>query len=112
MIEKQKQFYNNVSETVRILGVHFDPKLTFKNHIKITLDRVRKDVYKLIKIANCKYYNLNAHTIWKIWTSAIRPKIEYAICTTSSATNFEKLEKIQNKVAKIDVIVELIAKRQ
>ena len=100
-IKRQNKFYNNVSETVRILGVHFDPKLKFDKHIEQTTNRIRKDVYKLIKITKCKYYNLNAHTIWKLWTSAIRPKIEYALCTISSATTFKTLDKIQNKVARI-----------
>ena len=97
---QDKQEYN-VPDSVRILGVFFDPKLSLNEHINKTYDRCNKDIYKLIKIANCKYYKLSAFTIWKLWVSGIRPKIEYALCTVSSASKFKKFEQLQNRVAKL-----------
>ena len=97
----QENHIHKLPESVRILGVHFDPKLTLNKHIEITLNRVKKDMYKLIRIAHCKLYQLNAHTMWKLYTSVIRPKLEYALCTISSASYFEKFNQLQLKIAKI-----------
>ena len=91
---------NKFSDTVRILGVHFDPKLNFKKHIEVTMDRIRKDIFKLKRISKSKYYKIGNRAIWKIWMSTIRPKIEYALCTVSSASNLNVFDKIQSRIAK------------
>ena len=52
----QKQSKNNLPDSVRILGVFFDPELYFKNHLKIVLEKAEKKLHCLMKLAFCKYY--------------------------------------------------------
>ena len=55
------------------------------------------------KIAYCKYYRLSTYSLWKIWTTVIKPKIMYGICTFSSINDktFEELESLQYEAARI-----------
>ena len=99
--QQQQQQFGDLPESLRLLGVNLDPKLLYNKHIEISLNKVNKDIYKLIKIANCKYYRLSAFTIWKLWISTIRPKLEYAISTISQSQQFKIINNTQIRVAKI-----------
>ena len=48
-------------------------------------------------MAKCKFYNFNANTIYRLFASVIRPKLEYALCTISSSKKWKLIEKIQRR---------------
>ena len=93
----------NLTKYVRILGLMFDPKLFWNEHVNILIEKCKFRLHQLRKIAYCKYYKFNANTIWKLWLSVIKPKIMYGICTYSSVndTCFNKLEALQLEAARI-----------
>ena len=101
MAKKQKFAQHELPLSFRILGVHFDPELYFNEHINIVKQKVQKKLHCLLKLAYCKYYNFNPFTIYKLFETVIRPKMEYALCTVSAATKFKELEKIQKRAIRI-----------
>ena len=93
----------NMSKYVRILGIMFDPKLFWKEHLNILIQNCKIKLHQLRKIAYCKYYKLSAFAIWKLWLTVIKPKIMYGICTYNALndSDFYKLEQLQLEAAKI-----------
>ena len=55
---------NDLPKSVRILGIHFDPKMYFNEHLKIVLNKAKYKLYKLQQLAYCTYYQFGAHTIY------------------------------------------------
>ena len=92
-----KRTIHELPESVRLLDVHFDPKLYLNNHIDIILEKAERKLYCLHKMARCKFYNFSAMTIYKLFESGIRPKLEYALCTVSSSKKWKLIEKIQHR---------------
>ena len=54
-----------------------------------------------MKLAFCKYYKFKPMTIYKLFESVIRPKLEYALCTTANKTRMEAITKIQKRSIRI-----------
>ena len=88
-------------KSVRILGIHFDSKLYFNEHLNIVLNKVKYKMYKLQQLAYCKYYQFSAHTIFKLYESVIQPKLEYGLYTIANKHKIEILETFRRKAAKI-----------
>ena len=63
--ELQKQSKKELLESVRILGVFFDPEMYFKDHIKIVTRKVEKKLHCLLKLAHCKYYKFKPYVIYR-----------------------------------------------
>ena len=63
--KQQKQTKIDLPESVRILGVHFDPGLYFNDHLKIVKSKVEKKFHCLLKLAFCRYYHFKPSTIYK-----------------------------------------------
>ena len=87
--------------SIRILGVHFDPELFLNQHIEIVQKKVEKKLNMLTRLAFCKYYDFKPYVIHKLFETVIRPQLEYALCTTSTASRFKELEKIQKRALRI-----------
>ena len=47
--KRQKQSINDLPESVRILGVHFDPEMFFHDHIRIVRKKVEEKIHCLLK---------------------------------------------------------------
>ena len=92
---------HSIPPNVRILGLLFDPHLTWTDQINKLLKRCNKKIYQLARIANYNEFNLTPHNVWKLYTATIRPIIEYGITTFGSAKLFNKLETIHNKAMRI-----------
>ena len=101
--DKKRQMWSKhkLPLSVRILGVYFDPEMYFNEHILTIIGKTEKKLYGLTKLAYCKYYNFKPFVIFKLFESAIRPKLEYAICTTTGSTKHELLFKIQKRAMRI-----------
>ena len=100
--DKNIQFSDHdLPDSVRILGVHFDPKLYFNEHLNIVLNKAKYKLYKLQQLAYCKYYQFSAHTIYKLFESVIQPKLEYGLVTIANENKVNILETFRKKAAKI-----------
>ena len=55
----------------------------------------------MLKLAFCKYYRFKPHTIYKLFESVIRPKLEYALCTIGDKTRMKEINKIQKRAIRI-----------
>ena len=86
---------------MRILGLFFDPKLSWKEHTNQNINRVKHKLYQLQRIANSKHFNLAPKTVWKLYLSTIRPVIEYGLGIYENASNFHQLESLQQRAARI-----------
>ena len=97
---KQENMINmNLSE--RFLGLHFDPKLNWKQHLNKTINRVNIKLHQLRKIAYSNTYSLSTHAIWKLYITVIRPIIEYGLVIYGNKNIIIELEKLQYKAARI-----------
>ena len=92
---------NELPEHIRILGIHFDPKMYFNNHIEIVLKKAEKKLYNLQKMAKCDKYQFNQFTIFKFAEAVIRPKLEFGQEIVSASSKFKEIEKFQIRVAKL-----------
>ena len=84
---------------IKLLGVWLDSKLSFSHHIHNTTSVARSTIYALRKI---RPY-LNTEQCKLIYTSIIRPKLEYcsSLFLTITKSLNTKLERAQNKAIRI-----------
>ena len=104
--------YTIMNKSTRILGIHLDPKLTFTAHINQLIKRVEVGIHKLRKIAYSKIYCLSTHAIWRLYKTVILPMIIFGICIYSSAVNFDQMEILQLKAARIALRVKKTTPRK
>ena len=96
-------FFNNVQlgheNMQKHLGLTFNDKLTWTNHI----DNIIKGVGKMGDVLTKLKYSLNRSTLETIYFSFVRPKLEYAslIWDNCSELNKIRLENVQLKFARI-----------
>ena len=90
------------NEPVRLLGVWLDQQLTMKPHIDKLIARTipRIQILRSISATNT---GADRSTLLKLYTSWIRPVIEYSsICyATASPKTLQKLDKLQSQALKI-----------
>ena len=82
----------------KILGLTFDPKLTFSEHIK-NVENASKGNLRLIKALSGTTWGQQQETLTNTYKQYNRPAIEYACTSWSpiiSKTNEDKLQRIQN----------------
>ena len=70
----------------------------------IVLETAEKKLHCLLKLAHCQYYKFKPSTIYKLFESVIRPKLEYSFCTISKS-RIEMLERAQKRAMRIAVQV-------
>ena len=82
----------------KILGLTFDPKLTYNQHIDNTKEKATKTT-KLLKTLTSTTWGKQKETIVTTYKTITRPVIEHASTiwsSTASKTNINKLQTIQN----------------
>ena len=87
----------------KILGLTFDPKLTYNSHIRKTSDKARNTL-KLLKALTSTKWGKQKETIVATYKAIIRPILEYASTIWSpiaSTTGITKLQTIQNMALRI-----------
>ena len=90
----------------KILGLNFDPKLTFSEHIKYTKTKAYKTI-KIYKALTGTSWGKNRETIINTNKSITRPILEYACSTWApiiSTTNYNHLQIVQNQIARIATV--------
>ena len=87
----------------KILGLTFDPKLTYNSHIRKTSDKARNTL-KLLKALTSTKWGKQKKTIVATYKAITRPILEYASTIWSpiaSTTGITKLQTIQNMALRI-----------
>ena len=82
----------------KILGMTFDPKLTFSEHINATEEKA-KDTLKLVKAISGTDWGQHKETLVSTYKTYTRPVLEYACAAwapIASVTNIDKLQRVQN----------------
>ena len=92
---------NNPIEFVKefkFLGLVWDSKLTFKNHIAYLKKKCRKSL-NLLKVLSFTNWGADTDTLLKLYRSLIRSKLDYGSIVYGSANNKElkKLDVIHNQ---------------
>ena len=84
------------TKTAKFLGLHFDSRLTWKEHIVQIRNRCIKDLQLLTIIAHNRW-GADYHTLYRLYSSLILPKIDYGsiFYDTASKTNLLILDRIQ-----------------
>ena len=86
-----------------ILGLNFDPKLTFSTHIKYTKTKAYKTI-KIYKALTGSSWGKHKDTLLHTYKTITRPILEYACSTWApiiSSTNNNHLQIVQNQIARI-----------
>lgn len=86
-------------KTPKILGLTFDPKLTYSNHIQNTTKRAKQTI-NILKALTSTHWGKSKETLTVTYKTITRPIIEYANTIWSpiaSETNISKLQTIQNQ---------------
>ena len=97
---------NTTIPTIRnpkILGVTFDPKLTFSTHINTIAEKAKKTTNILKSLTTTKW-GQSIETISQTYKTITRPILEYANpawSTITSNTSITKLQTIQNTALRI-----------
>ena len=87
----------------KILGLTFDPKLTYNSHIRKTSDKATNTL-KLLKALTSTKWGKQKETIVATYKAITRPILEYASTIWSpiaSTTGITKLQTIQNMALRI-----------
>ena len=90
------------TNTVKFLGMQFDTRLTWANHINQIVAKCQKDV-QLLRIISFNKIKSDVTTLKRIYTSLILPKIDYGsiIYAEAAKTHLKKLDSLQISSLKI-----------
>ena len=87
----------------KILGLTFDPKLTYSNHIQ-TMTKKANNTVKILKALTATKWGKQKETIINTYSAITRPVMEYASTVWAPiavTTNVNKLQKIQNTALRV-----------
>lgn len=89
------------SNTLKYLGLLYDKKITFKQHVQYVLEKTHKATRILYSLINRKS-KLNFHNKILIYKVALRPVFTYgcAIFANIAKSHIQKLQVCQNKLLK------------
>lgn len=82
----------------KYLGIYLDECLSWKDHIKSIVSKAGKRIGMLRRLR----YNLTTHSANVVYTSFIRPVLEYGdtVWTCCGKGNAQELERLQNRAAR------------
>ena len=85
------------------MGLTFDPRLTYSEHIKVTTDKAKRTV-NILKALTSTKWGKQKETILQTYKAITRPILEYANTIWGpiiSQTNINKVQIIQNAALRI-----------
>ena len=94
----------------RSLGIHLDEKLDFKHHISKTQDKALRALKVIREVRAIS--NASSKTLLKLYTTLIRPIMEYGSCVWSAIADIAPLEKVQRKALALCLGLPLTAGRE
>jgi len=99
--KKAAKTRKKLSKSVRILGLFFDPKLTWQEQSDQVIKRVKIKLYQLCKIAYSKKYRLSAMAIWRLYSTMIQPIMEYGLAIYGNPKILKLYNVLHFKAARI-----------
>jgi hypothetical protein len=89
-------------ETAKLLGVTFDTRLNWGEHIENLVTKCGPRI-GLLKVLRGTGWGADPKTLLKLYKQYIRPVIEYGavVLVTASKTNQERLQRVQNYALKV-----------
>jgi len=92
------------STSIKYLGLYFDTKLTWKDHISKVEKSTKRKIGKLYPLINKKSHP-KTDTAISIYKSIVRPSMTYAFTIWGGASNstLKKLQTIQNKFLRLAI---------
>lgn len=90
------------SDNVKYLGLYLDTKLNFTEHVKKVIEKAIGKLIMLYPIFNRRSF-FNSHSKKTIYKVAVRTAFTYAcpVWSLTSKTNYDKLQRIQNKFLRL-----------
>lgn len=90
------------NRTIKYLGLNFDTRLNWKQHINIKTQQAKIKLIQLRPLLN-KHSQLSIHNAILIYKSIIRPTLLYAcpIWTNAANTNLNRIQVLQNKFLRL-----------
>ena len=91
------------TRTPKILGLTFDPKMTFSSHIKQTTDKAKRTL-NILKALTSTTWGKTKETLTTTYKTVTRPILEYASTVWSpmvSKTQIQKLQTVQNAALRV-----------
>ena len=85
---------------VKFLGITFDSQLNFKKHFEEILDRCNTRYHHLRLLVN-KKWGPSPATIIQIYKQCVRPIFEYGSLSTFTASDYIKIQWLQNKFIRL-----------
>ena len=88
----------DTTKNPKILGLVFDPKLTYSEHITRTEAKAKSSL-KLVKALSGTDWGQQQETLTNTYKQCIRPVLEYACpvwAPIASSTNISKVQRVQN----------------
>lgn len=92
----------NQPPSIRFLGLHFDPKLTYREHIAKLRSKCLKDL-NLLKSISAQSWGADQETMMRLYRSLIRSKLDYGciVYGAASATYLSSLDTVANEAMRI-----------
>lgn len=92
------------STSAKLLGVHFDYRLSFKQHISQVIMRANKAL-NIIKFLRGVYWGADPSTLLRFYKSYVRPIIDYGvfIYLPTAKTTILKLERVQYSAVRLSL---------
>ncbi len=86
----------------KFLGIVFDPKLSFNEHVYSITPKIYKRI-NILRILKGKLWRSPSNFLINLYKSIIRPIFEYANFPfiSMSDSNFSKMQKIENKIVRL-----------
>ena len=88
---------------LRILGVRFDRRLTFKHHVQYLCQKTNLRLQQLSRVSN-SIYGITQSDLRTMYIAYVRSVLEYAAPVwypCLSRSNLEKIQRIQNRALRI-----------
>ncbi|XP_013879364.1 uncharacterized protein LOC106528677, partial [Austrofundulus limnaeus] len=89
-------------KNIRFLGIWFDGKVIWNNHIQKIIDKC-KNILNIMRCLAGKEWGADRTALKKIYTAMIRSNIDYGsiIYASAAKTHLEKLDNIQHQALRI-----------
>ena len=101
---KLKLFGTNLkfAKHVKFLGMIFDERLTWSEHIKYLIERCNKDM-NVLRLVSGTTFGADKVTLLRLYKALILSKIDYGsqAYNSANASELSKLDKIQNQAMRI-----------
>jgi len=87
-------------DSIKDLGILFDTRLNFKDHIQ---EKINIFLYNMIGLLKRNFIHVDSYTFILLYKTLVRPHLEYAnsVWSPYKKCDIEQIEKIQRRATKL-----------